>query len=191
MQASQVGRDAALALLTKVSPVKSKLHYDTTSRNSIYGEWPSIILRFSNGREFVLRLLFGYEDPEQIIELLIETFKCLAVAASMYKEAEVKAITLWECMDAFMAYAVSKNLKIVDNISKHLDSNHKPHHLLCKSHPVEKLDTSNLKVLSQVETNVKQRNTLENICPRLQPFFQGKKTTVEAGIDSFFDTGFV
>ena len=31
MQALQVERDAALALLTKVSPVKSTLHYDTTS----------------------------------------------------------------------------------------------------------------------------------------------------------------
>ena len=66
-------------------------------------------------------------------------------------------------MDAFVTNAVSKNLKIVDKISEHLDSNHKPHHLLCKSHTVEKLDSSNLKVLSEVDTNVKQRNTLENI----------------------------
>ena len=88
-------------------------------------------------------------------------------------------------MDAFMTDAVSKKPKTIDEISKHLDSNHKPHHLLCKSHTVEKLDTSNLKVLSEVETNVKQRNTLENICPRLKSFFRRKKTTVEAGIDSF------
>ena len=84
-----------------------------------------------------------------------------------------------------MTDAVSKNLKTIDEISKHLDSNHKPHHLLCKSHAVEKLVTSNLKVLSEVETNVKQRNTLKNICPRLKSFFRGKKTTVEVGIDSF------
>ena len=32
---------------------------------------------------------------------------------------------------------------------------------------------------------MKQRNTLENICPRLKSFFRRKKTTVEAGIDSF------
>ena len=49
---------------------------------------------------------------------------------------------------------------------------------------MEKLDASNLKVLSQVETSVKQRNTLENISPRLKSLFRGKKTTVEAGIDS-------
>ena len=66
-------------------------------------------------------MFFAYEDQEQIIELLIETFKRLAVAASIYKEEEVKAVILWECMNAFMTDPVSKNLKIVDNISKHLD----------------------------------------------------------------------
>ena len=86
MQASQIEQDAALALLTKVSLVKSTLHYDTTSTNSNDSEWPSIILRFSNGREFVLHpMFFAYEDREQIIELLIETFKGLAVAGSIYK----------------------------------------------------------------------------------------------------------
>ena len=86
--------------------------------------------------------------------------------------------------------SVSKNLKIVDEISKHLDLNNKPHHLLCKSHTVEKLDISNLKVLSKAETNVKQRNTLENICPRLKSFFQGKKDNIWGWNRFFFDTGF-
>ena len=134
---------------------------------------------------------FAYEDQEQIIELLIETFKHLAVAASIHKEEEAKAITLWESMDAFMTGAVSKNLKIVDKISKHFDSNLKPYHMLCKSHTVDKLNTSDLKVLSEVETNMKQRNTLENIFLRLKLFFRGKKTTVEQGCNRFlFDTGF-
>ena len=63
MQVSQVERDAALALLTKISPVKSTLHYDTTFRNSTDGEWPSIILHFSNCREFLLHpMFFVYED---------------------------------------------------------------------------------------------------------------------------------
>ena len=178
-------RDAALALLAKVGPVKATLHYDTTSRNSIDGEWPSIISRFSDASEFVLRpMFFAYEDREQIVELLTETFNRLAVAASIYKDQDIKPVTLWECTDAVMTDAVAKNLKIVDGIAMHFGSNHKPHHLLCKSHTVEKLDASNLKVLSQVETSVKQRNTLENICPRLKSFFRGKKTTVEAGIDS-------
>ena len=95
MPASQVEQDAALALLTKVCPVKLTLHCDTTSRNSTDGEKPSIILHFSDGREFVLHpMFFAYEDREQIIEPLNETFKCLAVAASIYKEDEVKAITV-------------------------------------------------------------------------------------------------
>ena len=47
MQASQVERDAAMALGSKPGDVKSVLHYyDTTSRNKIDGEWPSIILSF-------------------------------------------------------------------------------------------------------------------------------------------------
>ena len=79
-----------------------------------------------------------------------------------------------------MTDAVSKDLKIVEGISKLLGSNHKPHHLLCKSHTVEKLDGCNLKVLAQIEEYVKQRKTLENICPRLKSFFRGKKTTIEA-----------
>ena len=95
MPASQVEQDAALALLTKVCPVKSTLHYDTTSRNSTDDEKPSIILHFLDGREFILHpMFFAYEDREQIIEPLIETFKCLAVAASIYKEEEVKPITV-------------------------------------------------------------------------------------------------
>ena len=73
LQASQVERDAALALLAKVGPVKATLHYDTTSRNSIDGEWPSIISRFSDASEFVLRpMFFAYEDREQIVELSLK-----------------------------------------------------------------------------------------------------------------------
>ena len=41
MQASQMERDASTALLNKQTEVKSTLHYDTTSRNAIDGEWPS------------------------------------------------------------------------------------------------------------------------------------------------------
>ena len=58
MQASQVERDAAMALGSKPDDVKSVLHYDTTSRNKIDGEWPSIILSFSDGRDFELSPIF-------------------------------------------------------------------------------------------------------------------------------------
>ena len=60
-----------------------------------------------------------------------------------------------------MTDSVHKNLKIEDGIGESLNSTHRPYHLLCKPHTVEKLDVSNILVLSKVEA-----------------------TTVEAGIDA-------
>ena len=75
MQASQAERDAANKLLMKEAEIKCTLHYDTTSRNKIDGEWPAIIFGFSSGEEFVLRpLFFAYEDRQQIADLLVETY---------------------------------------------------------------------------------------------------------------------
>ena len=159
MQASQVERDAALALLDKTAELKSTMHYDTTSRNAIDGEWPSIILIFSDGVEYVLRpLFFAYEDCEQITELFVETYSRLADAASVVKGKVITPASLWEKTNAIMTDAVSKNLHIEDYIGQAIGSDHRPHHLLCKSHTVEKLDASNLNVLSNVEKMVKQRD---------------------------------
>ena len=80
MQASQVERDAGLALLHRPANTKSILHYNTTSRCHIDGEWPSIILSFSDGTDLELRpLFFAYEDREQIILLLV-----VAIVSSYY-----------------------------------------------------------------------------------------------------------
>ena len=182
MQASQVERDAALALGSKSDDVKSVLHYDTTSRSKLDGDWPSIIVSFSDGRDFELRpIFFAYENREQIVLLLVETYERLSVACSeLYTP-----IVLWEKTVAVMTDSVNKNLKIEDGIGESLNSTHRPYHLLCKPHTVEKLDVSNIIVLlSKVEALVKQRDTLESISPRLKSFFRGKKTTVEAGIDA-------
>ena len=65
-----------------------------------------------------------------------------------------------------------------------LESDYETVHLLCKGHTVEKLDASNLNVLSLVENLVNLRQTLENKSPSLKSFFHGKKTTVEANIDA-------
>ena len=182
MQASQVERDAGLTLLHRPANTKSILHYDTTSRCQIDGEWPSIILSFSDGTDFELRpLFFAYEDREQIVLLLVETIKRLSVAATGSDESAKK---LWENLFALMTDSVSKNLKIEDGISEYFGSTYKPIHLLCKSHTVEKLDICNLEVLASFETRVKQRTVLESINPRLKSFFRGKKTIVEAGIES-------
>ena len=152
MLASQVERDAAIALWSKDENVKSTLHYDTTARNTIDGEWPAIILYFSNGDEYFLRPLFlAYEDRKQIAELLVETYSRLSVAASVDKQENITPAALWEKTDAIMTDSVSKNPKIEHLIGESLGSDHRPYHLLCKSHTVEKLDAINLEVLATIE----------------------------------------
>ena len=95
MQASQAERDGAIALWSKDENVKSTLHYDTTTRNTIDGEWPAIILYFSNGDEYSLRpLFFAYEDRNQIAELFVETYSRLSVAASVDKQENVTPAVL-------------------------------------------------------------------------------------------------
>ena len=90
MQASQAERDAANKLLMKVAGIKCTLHYDTTSRNKIDGEWPAILFGFSSGEEFVLRpLFFAYEDRQQIADLLVETYHRLSIAASVSSGKDV------------------------------------------------------------------------------------------------------
>ena len=94
MLASQVEQDAAVALQSKDENVKSTLH-DTTTRNTIDGEWPAIILYFSNGDEYFLRpLFFAYEDRKQIAELLVETYSRLSVVASVDKQENITPAVL-------------------------------------------------------------------------------------------------
>ena len=99
--------------------MKSTLHYDTTTLNTIDGEWPAIILYFSNGDEYVLRpLFFAYE------ELLVETYSRLSVAASVDKQENITPADLWEKTDAIMTDSVLKNLKIEDLIGESLAFDH-------------------------------------------------------------------
>ena len=68
--------DAANALKNKSNDTKVTLHYDTTSRSRIPGEWPGLILNFldkdpSVCKMFTLRALtFAYEDRDQIAKLV-------------------------------------------------------------------------------------------------------------------------
>ena len=176
MQASQVEQDTAIALWSKDKNVKSTLHYDTTTRNTIDSEWPAIILYFSNRDEYVLRaLFFAYEDRKQIIELLVEPYSSLSVATSVDKQENITPGLLWERTNAIMTDSVLKNLKIDDLIGESLGSDHRSYHLLCKSHTVEKLDARNLENLATIEKSVKQGELFESISPSLKSFFEGKK----------------
>ena len=177
--ASETETEAAIALLEKSSDVKAIVHFDKMSRNNIDGDWPTIILRFSNGEEFRLRpLFFAYEDRAQITSLFSETFNRLAVAVSIRQAVTIEAKTLWEKIDALMTDSVTKNLGIEDTIPLALGSDHHPLHLLCKSHTVEAIDKSNLEVLARIEKSVNQQQIFESINPGLKSFFRGKTAVV-------------
>ena len=182
---SETEREAAIALNAKKPNIKATVHFDTTSRSSIDGDWPSIILSLSSGFEYRLRpLFFAFEDREQITDLFVETFHRLALTLNSTAEKEVLPSTLWENVDALMTDAVTKNLGIAQTISKTLQSSHHPLHLLCKSHTVEAIDRSSLQVLSTIEKRVNQQQIFESINPALRSFFRGKKALVEAGIEA-------
>ena len=101
LQASQEERDSALALLNKETMVKVTLHFDTTSRNHIDGEWPSIILNFSDKQRFRLKpIFFAYENRENIIRLIVETLERLALAATICSNNPVSPIDPWKLSHA-------------------------------------------------------------------------------------------
>ena len=81
----------------------------------------------------------------------------------------VFAITL------FAQKGVLENLGVENIVAEKFGTQYKPYHLLCKSHTVEKIDDSNLKVLAKVERIVNLREKLENVNPALKPFLGGKK----------------
>ena len=93
-------------LLKKESDTKATVHFDTTSRSNIDGEWPSIITRFTEGgesTEYRLRpLFFAYEDRDQITKLFVETFEQLAASASIRQGEDVSPKVLWGNVDALM-----------------------------------------------------------------------------------------
>ena len=67
IQATQKENDAGVALFNNTKPNKLTLHYDTTARSNIDGEWPSLMLKFNNENSFRLRpLFFGYEDRQNL-----------------------------------------------------------------------------------------------------------------------------
>ena len=75
-----------------------------------------------------------------------------------------------------MTDAVRKGLEIESLISSssYLNTEHVPIHLLCKSHSVEAVDKSNLKVLGKYEKRVQLQEKMVKIYPTLKPFFRGK-----------------
>ena len=133
---------AAKALSNKAKSTRVTLHYDTTSRCRIKGDWPSIILNFLDDDKekccmYNLRtLFFAYEDPKQIAKLITETLKRLSVATG----GAMAAVDLWCNIYAFMTDSVTKNLEVEKLVSETLGTDYVPIHILCKSHVCEKID---------------------------------------------------
>ena len=129
-------RAVAMALYNKQSGSKAIWHYDTTSRSSIDGDWPSLILRIikcATSSEFRLRPIYlAFENRDQIIDLFVESLNRLSLIISISEGKDITASCMWKKNDAVMTDAVSKNLEIENIIPNKIGSNHHPYHLLCK-----------------------------------------------------------
>ena len=77
-----------------------------------------------------------------------------------------------------MTDSVSKNLKIGEGTAEILQSFYVLYHLLCKSHPVEGFDRSNLSVLVSVESELKFREKLQTMNPAVNSFLRGKTSVL-------------
>ena len=168
--AAQEEAEAGRTLLNMSTDVKSTLHYDTTTRSCIDGDWVSITLTFLDGVEYDLRPIFmGNEDRENIINLLEETFKRMALATSIEEREKVTAKMLWENITFISTDSVSKNHFIGEGVAQRLQSSHVPIHVLCKSHTVEGLDRVSLKVLTNcLEVPLNLHGEMEKVNPNLQ-----------------------
>ena len=114
--------------------------------------------------------------------MIVETYERLALAATIFFGTDTSPDDLWKKTNCLMTDAVTKNLSIENGVSLKIGSTYVPKHLLCKSHTVEKLDSCNLTVLSDIEYKLKLREKFEAVNPSLRSFFRGKKAIVVAGI---------
>ena len=177
LQAIQQERNAALAILDATDEDKITIHYDTTTRRRISGEWTSIIVRLASGNLFRMRpLTLALENRENISRLIVEVIKRLSLATCGHASQE----DLWQKVFAFMTDSVAKNLQIESQIAATLNSNHIPLHLLCVSHTCEVFDAGNISILSKHEVKLGLREKLISHMPPLKSFL--KKSIVLAAL---------
>ena len=87
------------------------------------------------------------------------------------EELAISAKLLWEKITSIMTDSVGKNIQIGDEVAEVLQSSHIPYHLLCKSHPAEAFDRSNIHVLADIEKQLDFRNKLQTLNPQLLSLF--------------------
>ena len=172
---------AAKTLLEMDKDTRCTLHFDTTSRSRVDGEWAAIILNFLSDDKDKCKMIrlrslfFAYEDRAQITKLLVETFERLAVASNNEK---VTAELLWRKIYAVMTDSVAKNQQIEETVAKALKSSHTPLHIFCKSHTCEKLDESCINALAKVEAKMGFANELIKRMPQIKSFVRQNKCIV-------------
>ena len=107
LMAKQQESNAALALLDTAIPSDVvTLHYDTTTRKRLIGEWSSLIIKMSNGKKFrQSNLNMVAEDLKNIVNLFLTCLGRLALTVNCSKEK------LWKKIAVIMD-SVAKNLWI-------------------------------------------------------------------------------
>ena len=118
LQASEIEKEAANQLFNKNENSKVIIHFGTTGCSSTGGEWPSIILSFTDGLEYRSRLLFfASEGRQQITDLFVETFSRLSMVLNVFADENIEPVCLWEKVDAIISDAVTKILGIEETVS--------------------------------------------------------------------------
>ena len=180
-QSLQREADAAKALINKDKSSKAILHFDTTKRSRVEGEWASLILDIRSppncSQPFVLRPIYlALESKENIAKLIEETLHRLSNTIGSCPAV------LWEKLDGFMTDSVSKNLEVEKIVADKLGSNYWPEHFLCVSHTIEKFDAMCINVLVDIEKKISLREKIESSHPELKSFFRGKQCIVQCAI---------
>ena len=148
--AMQQERNAVLAILdASDDKLATTLHFDTTSRNSIKGQWPSIIIKINDGKKFTLCSLgMTVEIRENITSLLVITLKQMSIASGTDSKE------LWVKISALMTHSGVKNLLIEEHIANTLMSDHIPFHLLCVSHTCDVFSKGKMLVLCEIQQKI-------------------------------------
>ena len=123
--ALQNERNSAIALRDLQPGVNTTLHYDSTTRSKIDGDWTALILSFCDSHRFPLRpMFFAYEDRKQIARLIVETYRQLSSALILDKNPATPK-ELWEATTTFMTDSVRENLKVEQLVAEAFQSNYK------------------------------------------------------------------
>lgn len=176
----------ANALANKSPETRVTLHFDTTKRSRVPGDWPSLILNFLSDtaedcKLYPLRaILLTYETREQIADIIVESLNRLSVAGGDEKTAR----ELWENIYAYMSDSVTKNIGVPEIVAEKLGSDHKPIHILCKSHVCEKMDECCIDTLAQIERKLNLGDQFIAKIPRLKSFVRSNKSIAVTAMDA-------